>query len=208
MQTLIQDLRYSVRQLIKSPGFTSTAVISLALGIGATTAVFSVIYAALINPYPFAAADRIVRMTVRTKTGSVEWVNLNPQQIQQLRQVHAIESMLAMDYHAMTMTGHDLPEDVNVIGLISNGFDDLGVPPLLGRGLSRPDAIGGQDPQPVAVVSYNFWQERPAADPQVVGKTLQLDRKNYAIVGVAAPRFRWYNACVYLPLKMTQDAQR
>src|ERR1700741_2954207 len=103
MQTLIQDLRFSVRQLIKSPGFTSTAVISLALGIGATTAVFSVIYAALIDPYPFPAADRIVRMSVRTKAGSVDTVNLNPGQIQQLRQVPSIESMLAMDYHAMTM---------------------------------------------------------------------------------------------------------
>ena len=89
MQTLIQDLRYSVRQLIKSPGFTLTAVISLALGIGATTAVFSVIYAALMDPYPFPAADRIVRMSVRPRPGSVETVNLNVPQIQQLRQVRA-----------------------------------------------------------------------------------------------------------------------
>ena len=190
MQTLIQDLRYSVRQLIKSPGFTLTAVISLALGIGATTAVFSVIHAALIDPYPFPAADRIVRMSVRTKAGSIETVNLNPAQIQQLRQVNVIENMLAMDYHAMTMTGRDLPENVNVIGLISNGFDDLGVPPVLGRGLLRSDAIDGQDPQPVAVVSYKFWQERLGGDPQLVGKALQLDRKNYTVVGVAAPRFR------------------
>jgi predicted permease len=205
MLSLIQDLRYSVRQLITSPGFTLTALLSLALGIGATTAVFSVIYAALMDPYPFPAADRIVRMSVSTKAGSVETVNLNPPQIQQLRQVRAIENMLAMDYHAMTMTGHDLPENVNVIGLISTGFVDLGVPPVLGRGLLPSDAIDGQDPQPVAVVSYKFWQERLAADPRVVGKTLQLDRKNYAIVGVAAPRFKWYSADVYLPLKMTQD---
>ncbi|MGA2741133.1 MAG: ABC transporter permease [Bryobacteraceae bacterium] len=205
MQTLIQDLRYSLRQLIKCPGFTLTAVISLALGIGSTTAVFSVIYAALMDPYPFPAADRIVRMTARTRAGSVEWINLTPPQIQQLRQAPVIENMLAMDYHAMTMTGLDLPENVNVIGLISNGFDDLGVPPMLGRGLLRSDAIDGQDPQPVAVVSYGFWRERLGADPQVVGKTLQLDRKNYAIVGVAAPRFKWYSADVYVPLKMTQD---
>jgi predicted permease len=205
MQALLQDLRYSARQLIKNPGFTLTALVSLALGIGATTAVFSVIYAALLDPYPFPAADRIVRMTVRTKAGSVEVVNLTAPQIQQLRQVRAIESLLAMDYHAMTMTGHDLPENVNVIGLISNGFDDLGVPPVLGRGLLRSDAIDGQDPQPVAVLSYRFWQTRFAADPQVVGKMLQLDRKNYAIVGVAAPRFKWYSADVYLPLKMSQD---
>ena len=160
MQTLIQDLRYSVRQLLKSPGFTLTAVISLALGIGATTAVFSVIYAALIDPYPFPRRTASCGCRCRTKAGSVETVNLNRPQIQQLRQVRAIESMLAMDYHAMTMTGHDLPENVNVIGLISNGFDDLGVPPVLGRGLLRSDAIDGQDPQPVAVLSYKFWQEQ------------------------------------------------
>jgi predicted permease len=205
MQTLIQDLRFSLRQLLKSPGFTLTSVLSLALGIGATTAMFSVIYAALIDPYPFPAANRIVRMTVRTRTGSVDTISLNPTQIRQLRQLPIIENTLAMDYHAMTMTGRDLPENVNVIGLISNGFDDLGVPPFMGRGLLRSDAIDGQDPQAVAVLSYRFWQERLGADPRIVGKTLQLDRKSYAIVGVAAPRFRWYSADVYLPLRMTAD---
>jgi predicted permease len=202
---VIQDLRYSVRQLVKSPGFALTAILSLALGIGATTAVFSVIYAALINPYPFTAADRIMRLSVRTKSGSVDTINLNPRQIQQLREVPLIESVLAMDYHAMTMTGHDLPENVNVIGLISNGFDDLGVPAALGRGLSRSDAIEGRDPEPVAVLSHQFWQERLGGDVQVVGKTLQLDRKSYTIVGVGAPRFRWYSADVYLPLNMKPD---
>ena len=93
---MIQDLRYSVRQLLGSPGFTLTAVLSLALGIGATTAVFSVIYAALINPYPFRAADRIVRMTVQGKTGQPQNVNLSGPQIGQLRQVRAIESMLRL----------------------------------------------------------------------------------------------------------------
>jgi predicted permease len=202
---LIQDLRYSVRLLLKRPGFAVTAILSLALGIGATTAVFSVIYAALINPYPFTAADRIVRMSVSTKRGSAETVNLNPVQIRRLRDVSAIESVLAMDFRSMTMTGHELPENVNVIGLISTGFDDLGVPPLLGRGLSRMDAVEGRDPEPVAVLSYQFWQEQMGGDGGVVGRTLQLDRKNYTIVGVAVPRFRWYSADVYLPLNMTAD---
>lgn len=202
---MIQDLRYSVRLLIKSPGFALTAILSLALGIGATTAVFSVIYAALINPYPFTAADRIVRMSVQTKDGAVDTVNLNPGQIQQLREVPLIESVLAMDYHAMTLTGRELPENVNVIGLISNGFDDLGMQTALGRGLSRADAIEGRDPEPVAVLAYEFWQERLGGDPDAVGKMLQLDRKNYTIVGVAGPRFRWYSADVYLPLDMKPD---
>src|SRR4051794_16974134 len=190
MQTLIQDLHYSVRQLARNPGFTAIAVLSLALGIGATTAVFSVIHAALLDPYPFPNAERIVRMSVKAKSAAnPEPVNLNIAQIQQLRQVRAIESILPMDYHAMTMTGRELPENVNVIGLISSGFDDLGVPPLLGRGLLRSDAIDGQEPQPVVVLSYRFWQQHLAADPQIVGKTLQLDHKSYAVVGVAAPRF-------------------
>src|SRR5258708_35633636 len=134
MQTLLQDLRYSLRQLVKSPGFTLTAVISLALGIGATAAVFSVIYAALMNPYPFPAADRIVRLTMQSKAGSGLWVNLNGPQVQQLRKLSVVESLLAMDYHALMLTGHDLPENVNAIVLISNAFDDLGVPPVLGGG--------------------------------------------------------------------------
>ena len=130
---------------------------------------------------------------------------MNGPQIQQLRQLRPVESLLAMDFHALTWTGHDLPENVNAISLISSGFDDLGVPPILGRGLLPSDAIDGQDPQPVAVLSYKFWQKHFLADPDVLGKTLQLDRKNYVIVGVAAPRFTWYNADVYLPLKLTQD---
>jgi len=205
MQTLIQDLRYALRQLIKNPAFTLTAAISLALGIGAATAVFSVIYAALLNPYPYPAADRIVRMTVETGTGSMEGVDLNGAQIRQVRQLRSVESVLAMGYHALTLTGRDLPENVNAIDLISNGFTDLGLPPVLGRGLWPSDAIDGQDPQPVAVLSYEFWKKQFLASPDVLGKTLQLDRKNYTIVGVAAPRFIWYRADVYLPLKLTQD---
>jgi predicted permease len=205
MQALLQDLRFSLRQIIKSPGLTVTAVISLALGIGATTAVFSVIYAALMNPYPYPAADRIVRLTVTSKEGSGHWANLNGPQIQQVRQMPIVENVLAMDYHAMTLTGQELPENVNVIGLISSGFQDLGVPPLLGRGLMPSDAIDGQDPQPVAVLGYKFWQKFYFSNPDVLGKTIQLDRKNFVIVGVAAPRFTWYMGDVYLPLKLTQD---
>jgi len=205
MSTLLQDLRYSLRQLAKNAGLTLTALVSLALGIGTTTAVFSVIYAALINPYPFVAADRIVRLTMQSKAGQADWVNLNGPQIRQVRQLGIVESLLAMDYHAMILTGHEFPENVNAIGLIANGFTDLGVPPALGRGLLPSDAIDGQDPQAVTVLSYKFWQTHFLSDPDIVGKTIQLDRKNYLIVGVAAPRFRWYTADVYLPLKLTQE---
>ena len=98
MWTIVQDLRYSLRQLVRSPGLTLTALVSLALGIGATTAVFSVIYAGLINPYPFTAADRIVRLTMQSKAGQADWINLNGPQIRLLRQLGIVESLLAMDY--------------------------------------------------------------------------------------------------------------
>jgi hypothetical protein len=104
VHTLLQDLRYSLRQLAKNPSFALTAVISLALGIGATTAVFSVIYAALINPYPYPDADRIVRLTMISPSGPGEWGNLNGPQLHEIKNVSAVQSVIAMDFHAMVLT--------------------------------------------------------------------------------------------------------
>jgi predicted permease len=208
MHTLLQDLRYSARQLIRSPGFTLTAVISLALGIGAATAVFSVIYAVLMRPYPYPAADRIVRLTVDSVAGSGDPVLLNGAEIQILRQSPVVESVLASDNSALMLTGQDLPETVHAASLISNNFQDLGVPPILGRGLWPSDAVDGQEPRPVAVLSYRFWRRHYLSNPDVVGRTLQLDHRNYEIVGVAAPRFTWGDADVYLPLKLMREPGR
>ncbi len=208
MHTLLQDLRYSARQLIKSPGFTLTAVISLALGIGAATAVFSVIYAVLMSPYPYPAADRIVRLTTQSVAGSGDPVYLNGAEIQTLRQSPVVESVLALDFQTMMLTGQDLPENVDTVSLISNGFQDLGVPPVLGRGLWPSDAVDGQEPRPVALLSYRFWREHYLSNPDVLGRTLQLDHKNFEIVGVAAPRFTWGGGDVYLPLKLMRDPGR
>src|SRR3954465_14181249 len=108
MQTLFQDLRYSARQLIKNPGFTLTAVTSLALGIGAATAVFSVIYAVLMRPYPYPAADLIVRLPAASVAGPGAPVYLNGAEIQNLRHAPVIESVLASDYSVLMMTGQDL----------------------------------------------------------------------------------------------------
>ena len=208
MHTLLQDLRYSARQLSKSPGFTLTAVISLALGIGAATAVFSVIYAALMNPYPYPAVDRIVQLTTESKAGSGDPVYVNGAQIQNLRQSPVVESVLTMDYNALMLTGQDLPETVHTVSLVSNAFQDLGVPPVLGRGLWASDAVDGQEPRPVAVLSYRFWRKHYLSNPDVVGRRLQLDHRNFEIVGVAAPRFTWGGADVYLPLKLMRDPGR
>jgi putative ABC transport system permease protein len=208
MRTVLQDLRYSFRQLIKLPGFTLTAVISLALGIGATTAVFSVVYAILMDPYPYAAPDRMIHMRLLTPSGDLRGFGVTGSQWQQLRKSPVVEDTFLEDDWNLTVTGSDLPEDVQGVYFTSNGFNFFGVPPALGRGLQPSDAIDGQDPQPVVVLSYKFWQRHFNADPAILGKTIQLVRKNYTVVGVAASRFTWGDGDVYLPLKVTGDQAR
>ncbi len=205
MGTVLQDIRYGIRQLIKMPGFTLTAVFSLALGIGATTAVFSVVYAILMDPYPYRAPDRMIHMRLTTPTGDLRGFGVNGSQWQELRKSPVVEDTFLEDDWNLTVTGSDLPEDVQGVYLSSNGFNFLGVPAALGRGLQPSDAIDGQDPQPVVVLGNKFWQRHFNGDPTVVGKTMQLVRKNYTIVGVAGSRFTWGDGDVYLPLKITQD---
>jgi predicted permease len=205
MQTLLQDFRFSLRQLFKSPGFSLTAVLSLALGIGATTAVFSVVYAILMNPYPYAASDRMIHMRLLDDSQHERGFGLTGAQWQQIRKSPVVEDAFMEDDWSLTVTGKDLPEDVQGVYFSSNGFTFMGVPPALGRGLIPSDAIDGQEPQPVVVLGYKFWQRHFNGDPSVLGQNLQLVRKNYTIVGVAGPRFTWGDGDVYLPQKDTQD---
>src|SRR6202140_1284902 len=205
MQTLLQDFRFSVRQLQKNLGFTLTAVISFALGIGAITAVFSVVYAILMNPYPYANSDRMVHMRLSDKSQPDRFFGVTGAQWEQIRNSPVVEDAFMTDEWNLTVTGHDLPEDLQGVYMTSNSFNFMGVAPALGRGLIPADAIDGQDPQPVAVLGFKFWQRHFHSDPAVLGQNLQLVRKNYTIVGVAAPRFTWGDGDVYLPLKVTGD---
>src|ERR1700721_679741 len=138
MQTFLQDFRFSLRQLRKKLGFTFTAIISLALGIGATTAVFSVVYAVLMNPYPYANSDRMVHMRLSDKSDREMGFGLTGSQWQQIRESPVVEDAFMEDDWSLTVTGHDLPEDVQGVYLSSNGFTFLGVPPAVGRGLIPP----------------------------------------------------------------------
>ncbi len=208
MRGLLQDLRYGLRRLRRSPGFTATAVLSLALGIGATTAVFNVVYAVVLDPYPYVDVNRMVHPVITTKRGEDWWMSFTGPQYQQIRKSPSIESAFAQDDWNLTTTGGDLPEDVNAAYLTGNAFNQLGVPALIGRGLLPSDAPEGQDPQPVAVLGYKFWLRHYNGERDVIGKNIQLVHKNYTIVGVAQPRFSWGDADVYLPLKITADPSR
>ena len=208
LRDVADDARYGLRMLLKNPGFAIVAILSLALGIGATTAVFSVVYGVLVNPYPYANSDRMVHLTVRDNAGNRRFVNLNGPQLQQLRQARSVESAAAMEGWNLTTTEGDLPEDVQAVYLTSNAFIHFGVPTLLGRGLLPSDAPEGQDPENVAVLGYQFWQRHYNGDPGIVGKNIRLVRKSYTIVGVVRPRFTWGDGEVYLPLKLTAEPAR
>ncbi len=205
MRTLGQDVVFAFRQMKKNPGFALTAMVSLALGIGATTAVFSVIYAVLMNPYPYRDPKGLAYLVLRDKAGNDRGMGFSASQIRDLRMVDDIESILPMNDWNLTTTDSDLPEDVQAIYLTANGMAHLGVPPLMGRGFIVADAPDGQDPQPVVVLGYKFWQRRYAGRPDIVGRTLQLVHKTYTIIGVMPPRFTWQGGDVYLPLKLADD---
>ena len=153
MTDMLQDLRFSFRELRKKPDFAITAVMSLALGIGATTAVFSVIYGLLANPFPYQGAGRMIHLRVVNESGNDRFVGLTGPQLKLLGQVRCIESVAAAwGTWNLTTTGEDLPEDVPSVQLSANSGSYFGVPALLGRTLLPSDAPDGQDPQPVAVL--------------------------------------------------------
>lgn len=205
MQTLLQDLRFALRQIVRNPGFSLTAVLSLTLGIGATVAVYSVLYDAVLHPWPYAGMDRMCQIWLTDKAGHEGTWGLTGPQIRQIGQTQAAESVVGIDGWNLTVTGGDVPEDVSAVMLTGNAFQFFGLPALLGRSFSPSDAPDGKDPQPVAVLSYKFWQRHYRGDPAIVGKTIQLTHKTYVVLGVMGQRFTWGDADIYLPLNMASD---
>ena len=205
MSSVIADVRYAAREFRRRPGFALTAVLSLALGIGATSAVFSVVYGVLINPFPYVGADRMMQLGLIDKAGRFRYPGISGAQLDQLRQARTVESVVGEDGWNLTTTDGDIPEDVVASYISPNAPNHWGVPALMGRWLVPADAPPGQDPERVVVLGYQFWQRHYLGDPAVVGRTIQLVRKNYQIVGVMPPRFRWRDADIYVPLKVRID---
>jgi putative ABC transport system permease protein len=205
MEFFLHDLRHSLRELRNRPAFTLTAILSLTLGIGATSAVFSVIYAVLINPYPYTGAARIVEIHLLEPQGNDRVTGYSGPEIAQLRQLKSFESVVGIHEWNLTTTDGDLPEDIRSVSISPDYPNHWGVAPLMGRWLLPSDAPAGSEPQPVVVLSYKFWQRYFMGDPNVLGRTIRLVHKPYQIVGVMPPRFRWGDADLYSAAKVTQD---
>lgn len=205
MNTFSQDLRFALRQFRKSPGFVITAVLSLLLGIGATTAIFSVVYGVLLDPYPYKDNDRMVHVELRDKSDRGPLLMVSGTGYKQLREASSVDDVFLQREGRQNLTGAEIPISVNVGTYSANLFEYMGVPPLLGREFTSADAANG-NASPVAVLSYLFWQRQYGGNRDVVGKTIELDHKIYNVIGVVPPRFTWGDSDVYLIGVPTADA--
>jgi putative ABC transport system permease protein len=189
METLWQDLRYALRTLAKEPGFTIVAILTLALGIGANTAIFSLIDSVLLNPLPFKNQAQLVSISAGGYTGTTG-VPLSWPKFEALRQQTKTFSSVGAFYQTtMNMTGSGEPEQINVNRVNADFFRTLGVAPAMGRDfLAAEDQIGGAN---VGILSDGFWRTQFHADPNVLGKTLSLDGNAMTIVGVMPRTFEF-----------------
>src|SRR5271163_3530357 len=183
------DIRYGLRALRRNPGFAAVAVLSLTLGIGATTAKFSLIYAVLLHPFPYAGADRMVNPVIIDEQHADEprWFALSKAVFDDLRLAAPVDSSLGFNNAHMEITGGALPEDISGIYLTENAGTFFGVRPLLGRNIEPADAENGG--HSVVVLNYRFWERHYGGDPQIIGQTLEINHAPYTIVGVMPRSF-------------------
>jgi putative ABC transport system permease protein len=184
MQTLWQDLRYGARMLLKNPGFTLIAVLTLGLGIGANTAIFSVVNGVLLRPLPYHEPERIVTLLNKG------WFPVSPANFLDFRaNSRSFTQMAAAEAWEGALTGNDRPEQLHGLRMGEGLFELLGARPLLGRTLQAEDYQPGKDH--VLALSHNLWQRAFGGDPNVIGRNVTLNGESYAVVGVMPPQFQF-----------------
>src|SRR5579864_6487234 len=207
------DLRISVRNLLKSPGFTLIAVLMLAFGIGATTAIFSVVECVILRPLPFPNSDRLVRLNDIIQGadigGNGEDGVTAPGIQSYMRDTHSFESLGGIRLTGYELSGVGDPAQINAARLSGGVFSALQVQPLMGRYFTQQE---DDQKQQLVVVSYAFWQERMHRDPQVLGSKILLDRKPYEIIGVMPRNFEFplvpghlNNSELWIPMSFTEQ---
>ena len=208
MQTLLQDIRYAVRMLVNNPGFTIVAVLTLALGIGANTALFSVVNGVLLNPLPFSAPDQLVALytnRVHLERASISYPNFLDWQ----RENHSFVSLAAFRSDDFNLTGAGEAEHIRGEMVSADFFTTLGVNPQVGRWFNaEEDRTGGA---PVVVLSAGFWKRKFGSAGDILGKRIELNGKAYTVVGVVPAGFQLRmqafseNNEVYIPIGQWTD---
>ena len=190
MDSVIKDIRYGLRSLLKRPGFTAIALLALALGIGANTAIFSLVNAVVIQPLPYPDPDRLVWAWGTVRNG-INRASVAPLDYLDFRnQNKTFENLAASTTLPISanLTGSGEPERLSGSAVTGNFFDTFGVRPVLGRGFSLDNEKIGQDQ--VTVISHALWQRRFGGDPQILNKTLILDSKPHQVIGVMPAQLR------------------
>jgi putative ABC transport system permease protein len=185
-QILKSDCGYAFRMMQKNPGFTAIAILTLALGIGANTAIFSVVHSVLLRPLPYPQAQQLIFIRQQEKKLSIEDLSFSVKEIEDYRAQNRTLSGL-VEYHAMSFTlfGHGDPERVRTGVVSANYFDLFGIQPVLGRTfLPDDDKLGAP---PVLLLSYEYWKNNFGSDPGIVGKTFEMNDKVHTVVGVLPP---------------------
>jgi putative ABC transport system permease protein len=202
MHTFFEDIRYSLRMLLKSPGFTIVAILTLALGIGANTAIFSVINSVLLRPLPFHEPQRLVDLR-ETEASPGAYPLTGPDYLDWQSQNHTLEATSLYTWDSTVNTsGTGEAETATVVGTQANFFSVLGVQPRIGRSFATGENTAGRNH--VAVLSYGFWQRHFGGRPEIVGQSVALDSESYAIVGVMPEWFNFPAATdLWTPMDMT-----
>src|SRR5271168_3165319 len=189
MVSFLSDLRYAYRMLAKTPGFTTVAILTLALGIGANVATYSVVHAVLLNPLPFPQPEQLVRVFDDLRGANVPDVGLSVPELVDYQDRSGVFSDISVIWPiSANITGGEHPERVETLATSPNYFTILGVNPALGRIYTKQDALPGFSE--VIVISDGLWRRMFGADPHILGRKLRLDNDLYAIIGVLPPNFR------------------
>jgi len=202
LERLLQDLRYAIRMLRRSPGFSTVAVLTLALGIGATTAVFSVVNAVLLRPLPYPQSERLVQIwSTNPNTNRWGMWTAYPRFVDWRRESKSFEEMATARTWVINLGGGDHPESLFGVVTSSRLFQALRVEPILGRAFFPEEDQPGHEY--VIILSYGLWQRRFASDRTVIGRGVDIDRQSYTVIGVMPPDFRFPPE---LPASYTVDA--
>ena len=200
MQSLLQDLRYAARMLLRNPGFTFVAVVTLALGIGANTAIFSVVHAVLLRPLPYPESEQLAWVWMdNRKEGIHEDIASWPNFVDWRTQNQVFEGLAGVRDRTFNLTGSGEPEELRGANVTINFFDLMRVNPKTGRGFTSDEEQEGRDR--VVVIGNGLWQRRFSGDPNVVGQMLSLNGQNHTIIGIMPPGFQFPNKTeLWLPL--------
>ena len=204
IERLWQDIRYALRGFWHNPAFTLVALMSLALGIGACTSFFSVIYGVLIAPYPYAQPDKIWAPAVVATGDAVQgWHTYSKRELLEIQKLAAFEQVMATGFERVLLKGSAGPESSIAILVTGNGFNFIGVKPLLGRTIEPFDVKANGESEPVVVLSYRAWQRLFNGNPDAIGQKLIMNDQPHTIIGVMPSRFGWWTQDgMWMPMPM------